>query len=118
MKKQVNALHLSLIISLLFLAAGLIMTIDSYYKRLSLIVASNQIKFIKLIPHRIAGEEILKMPLYQENVIMENNPLLSGTVAGGYYRKKISIRELEITVYRGPVSKVKLYTLLDARSRN
>ena len=116
--KQKNPIHLALLISLLLLTAGLIMTIDAYHKRLSVLTAYNQVKFLKLIPHRITEDETLKMPLYQENVIMEKNPVLSGTVSGGYYENKKSIRTLEVTVKRGPLAEIELHTLLDARSRN
>jgi len=118
MKKKRNTLHLFLLISVFFLTAGLYMTIDAHYKRLSIEVASNQIEFLKSLPQIVKKEELLELPLYQENIILDKNKCLKGYIKGDYYKGKISIRDLSVTVYRGNFRKAGLFCLLDARIRN
>ncbi len=117
MKQIRNPLIATLLISLLLLAAGLYMTIDSYYKRLSIDLACSQAAFFRTMPHLITKGETLKIPVYLGNNPMENNPFINGEVSCLKGGGKISIKELRIDIYRRPFSKISFTTLLDARVR-
>jgi len=117
-RKRINYLLLFLIISCLLLVSGVFMTIDAHYKRLSILSVSNQIEFLRVLPYSISPGETKKMPIYHDDILLKENVFLNGTVKADYYNSVISIRDAEITVKRGVFPRVKIRTLLDARSRN
>ena len=75
-------------------------------------------EFLKTLPHLVKKEEVLAIPLYQNNTILEKNRCIKGFVTCNYYNDIVSIRESNITVSRGFLRKITLTFLLDARSRN
>ena len=118
MKVRKNPLVFLLLICLLLLISGLYMTIDSYYKRLSIESAYNQAEFFRTMPYLIKKGETLEMPVYLENKPMENNPFITGTAVCRDFKEKLSIKELNIEIHRAPFSSVQITTLLDTRVRN
>jgi len=118
MKKRINKIRAALLLSFLPLAAGLIMTIDSYYKILSVETAYNQVVFLRTLPHLLKKDRPLALPMYQENITLKKNPFITGTVSADYYMGRFSVYNTKIKVYRAPFISTSLYTLIDARIRN
>ena len=118
MKLRIKPLNLLLMASLPFLAAGLILTIGSYKRYLAVEAAAEQLEFIKNLPFAVNAGETLKMPAFCENLFLEQNRSLSGSVSCVYYDGRISVRLLKAVVKRGFFSESTLEYLADARSRN
>jgi hypothetical protein len=78
MNKRIKPLNLFLLISIPFLIAGLILTINAYHKYLAVEAAAEQLEFIKNLPQVINAGETLKMPVYSENLFLKQNPVLTG----------------------------------------
>ena len=118
MRLRIRPLNLLLLASLPFLAAGLTLTISSYQRYLAVEAAADQLEFIKNLPQSINAGETLKMPAYSENLFLEQNPSLRGTISCLYYENRISVRLMKASVARGFFSRTELEYLADARSRN
>jgi hypothetical protein len=118
MKIRIKPLNLLLLVSLPFLIAGLILTKNSYNRYLAVEAAAEQLEFIKNLPQAVSAGETLKMPAYCENLFLEQNPSLSGSVSCLYYEGRISVRLIKTSVKRGFFSRTELEYLADARSRN
>ena len=118
MKSRIKPLNLLLLVSVFFLAAGLMLTVDSYKRYLSVEAAAEQLEFIKNLPQAISAGETVKMPVYSKNLFLKDNLSLSGTVSCEYYGGRISVRRLKARVLRGLFSSTELEYLADARSRN
>lgn len=118
MKTRIKPLNLLLLISIPFLIFGLILTINSYHRYLAVEAAAEQLEFIKNLPYAVNAGETQKMPVYSENLFLEQNPLLRGTVSCTYYEGRISVRRIEVKIRRGLFTAVEMEYLADARSRN
>jgi hypothetical protein len=118
MKKKIRPLNLALLLSLPFLAAGLMFTISAYYKLAATEAAAEQIEFLKNLPYVINAGDRLKMPVYCENVIMKGHPSMRGELTCYYYENRVSLRAVRTVVRQGLFNKTGLICVIDARSRN
>jgi hypothetical protein len=118
MKTRIKPLNLLLLVSIPFLAAGLMLTVSSYQRYLAVEAAADQLEFIKNLPQAISAGETVKMPAYSENLFLSQNPSLRGSVSCLYYEGRVSVRLIKASVKRGFFSRTELEYLADARSRN
>lgn len=118
MKTRINLLKLLFILSIPFLLAGVLMTAGAYNRYMSVEASSEQLEFIKNLPHAVNAGEKLKMPAYSENIFLEKNSALSGWVSCEYYEGRISVRRIKAKVRSSFFSSTEIEYLADARSRN
>jgi archaellum component FlaF (FlaF/FlaG flagellin family) len=118
MKKGVNPLLPALFISFLLGIAGLYLMADSYYTGLALAASENQLEFLKTVPSIVSKtHDPVKLPAYQENIILSSNPVLKGFLYGDYFGGRMSIRQAAIKVTAYPFSTVEIAALVDTRER-
>jgi hypothetical protein len=118
MKKRIRPVNLLLLISIPFLVAGVWLTISSYNRYLAVEAASEQLEFIKNLPHAINAGESMKMPAYTENLFLGRSTGLSGTLSCTYYEGRVSVRRVKASIKRSLFSRTEIEYLADARSRN
>ncbi len=116
MRKRNRSAYVLLFFSFVLAIIGLFLASDAYYKNLSITVAINQIEFFRDLPS-VVKAQILPLPLYQENPVLEHNKNLKAVFTGGYYNGSLSIRQVKIKVCRDYNQKVELFSLVDARLR-
>jgi hypothetical protein len=118
MRGNLGPLHAALALSMLFGAAGLYLTMDSYNIRMELLAAENQLEFMRCLP-QLAGNsaEPVKLPAYQSNLILEQDKYLNGTLYSSYYKSIYSVRQAAVSVNKRGFTPILLETLLDARER-
>ncbi len=118
MKKTPGLLNTALAVSFFFGLSGLYLLADSYYSRLSATAAQNQLEFLKTIPFLVTkSDEPVKLPAYQENIILTDHPILHGLLYGDYFGGRMSVRQAAVKITAAPFSSVEMTVLLDARER-
>jgi hypothetical protein len=117
MTLRIRPLNLALLLSLPLLIAGLLFTVCACYKLHASEAAAEQVEFLKNLPYVIRSGEKLKLPVFSENIILEQNPALHGYAECANYENNVSIRQIKISV-NYLLDKTEFTCLIDARSRN
>ncbi|HDQ26698.1 MAG TPA: hypothetical protein ENN43_08160 [bacterium] len=111
-----KVLRLALLLSFILGAPGLLMTIDAFYKRLSVEAAAGQAEYLKHMPFFIENNSAVSAPVYHKNLTLENYGILSGKIYGSLYDSRPSLKEARIAINRGYAG-LSVSVILDARVR-
>jgi hypothetical protein len=117
MTRRIRPLNLILLLSMPLLIAGLFLTVNACYKLHAAEAAAEQMEFLKNLPYVINSGERLKLPVFSENTILSQNPVLNGYAECGYYENTVSVRRIKIRV-NYLFDSTEFTCLIDARSRN